>query len=295
METLRSDLRLAIRMLLKKPGFPAAAVITLALGIAVNATMFSMVSAFLLRRPPGREPERVAVVSSVNPAPGFQADANPVSPPNYFAWREANHVFAETAAADEYRTLSLSSQGLLPAADQTAATGQPEALRSAAVSPNYFSVLGISPQLGRTFADGEEQPGRDHVAILSHELWERRFGSDASLIGHTIRLNRENYTVIGVMPPNFRLLGFTPQLWTPLVLTAADQTAAAHHERSLFLFARLKPGVTLEQARAEFTTLAHRAEENFPESEKGWGVAVRTLPDFLVSTFCIRSALAILI
>ena len=180
METLRSDLRLAIRMLLKKPGFTAAAVITLALGIAVNATMFSMVSAFLLRRPPGRDPERVAVVSSVNPAPGFQADANPVSAPNYFVWREANSVLAETAAADEYRTLSLSSQGLLPAADQTAATGQPEALRSAAVSPNYFSVLGISPQLGRTFADGEDQQGRDHVAILSHELWERRFGSDAT-------------------------------------------------------------------------------------------------------------------
>src|SRR5712671_6976037 len=294
METLRSDLRLAIRMLLKKPGFTAAAVVTLALGIAVNATMFSMVSAFLLRRPPGRDPERVAVVSSVNPAPGFQADANPVSAPNYFSWREANHVFAETAAADEYRTLSLSSQGLLPAADQIAATGQPEALRSAAVSPNYFSVLGVSPQLGRTFADGEDQQGRDHVAILSYELWERRFGSDASLIGRTVRLNRENYTVIGVMPPNFRLLGFTPQLWTPLVLTAADQTAAAHHERSLFLFARLKPGVTLEQARAEFTTLAHRAEENFPESEKGWGVAVRTLPDFLVYTFGIRSALAIM-
>src|SRR6267378_3447855 len=294
METLRSDLRLAIRMLLKKPGFTAAAVITLALGIAVNATMFSMVSAFLLRRPPGRDPERVAVLSSVNPTPGFQADANPVSAPNYFAWRDENHAFAETAAADEYRTLSLSSQGSLPAADQTAATGQPEALRSAAVSPNYFSVLGVSPQLGRTFADGEDQQGRDHVAILSHELWERRFGSDASLIGRTVRLNRETYTVIGVMPPNFRLLGFTPQLWTPLVLTAADQTAAAHHERSLYLFVRLKPGVTLEQARAEFTTLAHRAEENFPESDKGWGVAVRTLPDFLVYTFGIRSALAIM-
>src|SRR5712672_708182 len=293
METLRSDLRLAIRMLLKKPGFTAAAVITLALGIAVNATMFSMVSAFLLRRPPGRDPERVAVLSSVNPAPGFQADANPVSAPNYFAWREANHVFAETAAADEYRAVSLSSQSAT-ANGQSSVASQPEALRSAAISPNYFNVLGVSPQLGRTFADGEDQQGRDHVAILSYELWERRFGSDASLIGRTVRLNREDYTVIGVMPPNFRLLGFTPQLWTPLVLTAADQTAAAHHERSLFVFARLKPGVTLEQARAEFTTLAHRAEENFPESEKGWGVAVRTLPDFLVYTFGIRSALAIM-
>jgi putative ABC transport system permease protein len=162
------------------------------------------------------------------------------------------------------------------------------------VSPNYFRVLGISPQLGRTFSDGEDQPGRDHVVILSRELWERHFGSDVSLIGRTIRLNRENYTVIGVMPASFHLLGFPPQLWTPLVLTAADQTAAARKDRSLYLFARLKPAVTLEQARAEMSTLARRAEENFPETEKGWGAAVRTLPDFLVYGFGIRSALAIM-
>jgi putative ABC transport system permease protein len=294
METLRSDLRLAIRMLLEKPGFTAAAVLTLALGIAVNATMFSMVSAFLLRRPPGQEPERVAVVTSINPAPGFLSDATLVSAPNYFAWRDANHVLTAMAAADESRPVSLSSQGLPAGAGQSAAGAQPEALRSAAVSTNYFTVLGVSPRLGRSFADSEDQPGRDHVVILSHELWERRFASDASLMGRTIRLNRENYTVIGVMPSDFRLLGFTPQLWTPLVLTAADQTPAAHQDRSLFLFARLKSGVTIEQARAEFTTLAHRAEENFPESEKGWGAAVRTLPDFLVYNFGIRSGLAIM-
>jgi predicted permease len=281
-EVLLQDLRHGVRMLLKNPGFTLVATTTLALGIAVNATMFSLVSAFLLRRPSGREPERVAVVTSVNPAPTFQPDANPVSPPNYLAWREANHVFADAAAADEYRTLNLTSQG------------QPEALRSAAVSTNYFSVLGVSPQLGRTFSDGEDQPGRDHVVILSHELWERHFGSDVSVVGSTIRLNRENYAVIGVMPASFHLLGLIPQLWTPLVLTAADQTAAARKDRSLYLFARLKPAVTLEQARAEMITLARRAEENFPETEKGWGAAVRTLPDFLVYGFGIRSAIAIM-
>ena len=110
METFVQDLRYGLRQLRKNPGFTAIAVLTLALGIAVNATMFSLVSAFLLRRPPGREPERVAVVSSVDPAQGFQADATPVSAPNYLAWREANHVFADMAAADEYRTVSLSSQ-----------------------------------------------------------------------------------------------------------------------------------------------------------------------------------------
>ncbi len=288
MKTFGKDLQLAVRLLAKNPGFTAVAVVTLALGIAVNATMFSLVSAFLLRRPPGREPERVAVITSVNPARGFQPDANPVSAPNYLAWREANDVFADMAAADEYRTVSFALPG------QSATADRPEALRSAAVSPNYFSVLGVTPQLGRSFAGGEGQPGGDHVVILSHDLWERKFGSDASAIGRTIRLNRENYTVIGVMPASFRLLGFTPQLWTPLVLTAADQTAAARNDRSLHVFARLKPAVTLEQARAELTTLARRAEENFPDTEKGWGVAVRTLPDFLVYDFGIRSALAVM-
>src|SRR5256714_6271212 len=121
---LLQDLRQALRQLRKSPGFTAAAVLTLALGIAVNATMFSLVSAFLLRRPPGRDPERVAVVSSVNPAPAFHADASLVSAPNYLAWRDANHVFADMAAADEYRTVSLT------------ALGHPEALRSAAVCLN---------------------------------------------------------------------------------------------------------------------------------------------------------------
>jgi putative ABC transport system permease protein len=288
LDILLQDLRYAVRGLLKSPGFTTAAVLTLGLGISVNATMFSLVSAFLLRRPPGLEPERVAVVASVSAAPGFLADAKPVSAPNYLAWREANHVFEDTAAADEYRTVNLTSVG------QSTVAGQPEALRSAAVSPNYFTALGVAPQLGRTFSDGEDQPGHDHVVLLSHELWERRFGSDASLIGRTIRLNRENYTVVGVMPASFRLLGFRPQLWTPLVLTAADQTAAAHKNRSLFLFARLKPGVTLERARAELVTLARRAEETFPETEKGWGAAVRTLPDFLIYSFVIRDALAVI-
>jgi putative ABC transport system permease protein len=281
-ETFRDDLRLAVRMLLKNPGFTAIAVLTLALGIAVNATMFSLVSAFLMHPPPGRDPQRVVVVSSVNPNQVFHADASPVSAPNYLAWRETNHVFADTAAADDFRTVSLT------------AAGQPEALRSSAVSPNYFSVLGVSPQLGRVFADGEDQPGRDRVVILTHALWERQFASDVSLIGRTVRLNRENYTVIGVMPASFRLMGPTPQLWTPLTLTPTDQTAVARKDRSLLLYARLKPGVTLAQARAELTTLARRAEESFPHTEKGWGASVRTMSDFFIYDFNIRNALAVL-
>jgi len=281
METLLNDLRLAVRMLRKNPGFTSIAVLTLALGIAVNATMFSLVSAFLLRRPPGQQPERVAVVCSVDPNGNFLPDTNPVSAPNYLAWREANHVFADLAAADEYRAVSLTVQN------------QPEATRAAAVTTNYFSVLGVSPQLGRTFAEGEDQPGHSHVVILGHELWERRFGSDPAIVGRMVRLNREDWDVIGVMPANFKLLGFIPQLWTPLELKAGDQTAAARKNRSLYLFGRLRPGISVEQARAEMATLARHAGENFPETEKGWSTAVRTLPDFLIYSFGIRTGLAV--
>jgi putative ABC transport system permease protein len=282
LEILFQDLRYAARASFKNPGFTVGVVVTLALGIAVNATMFSLVSAFLLRRPVVHEPDRVAVVTSINPARAFLPDTNAVSAPNYFAWREANNVFSDASAADEYRSVSLTAQG------------KPEAFPSAAVSSNYFNVLGVAADFGRTFSEEEDQPGRDHVAILSHELWERRFGSDASVIGSTIRLNRENYVVIGVMPASFHLMGFTPQLWTPLTLTAADRAASARKDHNLHLFARLKPGVTVEQARLEISNLARRSEQDFPETEKGWGAAVRTLPDFLVYNFGIRNALAVM-
>ena len=282
MHTIIQDLRYGIRQLVKNPGFTAIVVITLALGIGIDSTMFSMVSAILLRRPPGHQPDRIAVVTGIDPGNGFQPDTATVSIPNYLAWREANHVFSDIAAADEFHTASWTGQR------------ESESLRSAAVSANYFDVLGVTAQIGRTFSPGEDQSGQDHEVILSHGLWERRFGSDPSVVGRTIRLDRENYTVIGVMPISFRLMGFLPELWTPLVITPDDRTAAAHKDRALYLFGRLKPGVTVVQARAEFATLAHSAEQEFPESDKGWGAMVRTLPDFLIYGFGIRSGLAII-
>lgn len=274
------DLRYAVRGLVKSPGFATAAVLTLAMGIAANATIFSMVSAYLLRRPPGRDPDGVVVISSVNPGGGMFADVNRVSAPSYLTWRTISDRF-ETIAAQQDRTVSLTWQG------------QSTALLSEAVSPEYFSVFQVSPLLGRVFAHGDDQPGRDHIAVLSHQLWDREFGSDRAILGRMIRLDREDYTVVGVMPESFRLMGFTPQLWTPLVLTAADQTAAARRDRTLTVYARLKRGVTLDQIRAEMATLARRNERGFPDTEKGWGIGVRTLPDFLIYAFGIRSALAV--
>ena len=282
MQTVTQDLRYGIRQLVKNPGFTAIAVITLALGIGINSTMFSMVSAILLRRPPGRQPDRIAVVTGIDPGNGYQPDTATVSIPNYLAWREANHVFSEMAAADEFHSASWTGQH------------ESESLRSAAVSANYFDVLGVTAQMGRTFSPGEDQRGQDHEVILGHELWERRFGSDPSVVGRSIRLDRENYVVIGVMPTSFRLLGFLPELWTPLAITPDDRTAAAHKDRPLYLFGRMKPGVTVEQARAEFATLAHSAGEEFPDSDKGWGAMVRALPDFLIYGFGIRGGLAVI-
>lgn len=281
LDTFLQDLRYGLRAIAKTPGFAIAAVFTLALGIGVNATMFSMVSGFLLRRPPGRDPDRVVVISSVNPRGGLFADVSHVSPPNYLAWRASTNVFEDIAAAeDDAVGLSWHRQTM--------------AVESADVTPEYFNVLKVSPLLGRVFADGDDRPGRDHVVILSHQLWDREFGSDRSIIGRAVRLNREDYTVVGVMPESFRLLGFTPELWIPLVLSPADQTAAARRNRSLNVYARLKPGVSLLQVRAEMSTLARRAEEAFPDTEEGWDIGVRTLPDFLIYVFHIGSALVVI-
>jgi predicted permease len=282
-ESLLGDLRFALRQLIKSPGFTLTAVGTLALGIAVNATMFSMVSAFLLPHLPGRDLESMVVVSAVDPDTSFVPDTNAVSPPNYFAWKNDTRLFSVVTAANEYLTGSLSEPGQ-----------QPEAITYAAVAANYFSVFGVSPQLGRAFVAGEDEPGHDHVLILSHGLWERRFHSDPSIIGRSVRLNREDYVVAGVMPAEFRLLGFPSQLWTPLTLTGADRAPSERKNRYLYMFARLAPGITLKQARAQIDVDVRRAQQDFPGTESRWGASVRRMPDFLIHNFNIGSALAVI-
>jgi predicted permease len=281
-ESAWADAKFACRQLLHAPSFTITAVVTLALGIAVNAAIFSLVDAFLVPHLPSRASESLVMVSSVNPDRSFLPDTDPISAPNFFSLRADPSLFADLSAADEHRTGSL------------AGDGQPEAVPFAAVTPNYFSLLGASAQLGRTFVDGEDLDGRNHVIILSHSIWQRRFGSDNSVIGRVVRLNRENYTVVGVMGPEFRLLGFAQELWTPLVLTPADRAPDARSNRNLYAYGRLAPGITLEQARTRIAAFAERAQHDFPSTDQRWKLAVRTLPDFLVYNFGIRSAMAIL-
>ncbi len=282
LEVLLQDLRFGARMLSKNPGFTTVAVLTLALGIAANATIFSFVSAVMLKRPPVRDPQRLAVVSAISPVSSWGVNLNPFSAPNYFAWKKQNLVFVDMAAADPYASASLTGDGT------------PERVSAMRTTANFFSVLGVSAQMGRTFADGEDQDGREHVVILSHELWERRFAGDSSVIGKSLRLNGTRYEVIGVMPAQFVLRPFSAQIWMPVVLSEGQRSAAARENRNLYLFARLKPGATVAEANAEFQRLALAAEHNFPDTEKGWGATVLTLQDYTIRVFNAGPAFVVL-
>jgi predicted permease len=280
LETLVQDLRYGARMLAKNPGFTLVATATLALGIAVNTTIFSVVSGWLLKKPPVADPDRLVVVVSTNAARAIERGRS--SEVDFLAWRNENHVFAEMAAADPYHDYSLTGGG------------EPERLTGMRVTANYFGMLGVPAFLGRTFLASEEQPGRDHVAVLTYSLWERRFASDANIVGKTIALDGEKYVVIGVMPAWFRQVEFLPRLWTPLVLAAEHTDATARDARSIILFARLKAGVDLQQARAEITTLARRTEQNYPASAKGWDANVLTLQEYTIEEDQVRTALVFL-
>lgn len=282
-ESIAADVRFALRQLIKSPGFTITAVLTLALGIAVNGTVFSIVSAWLMPTLPERNADKVVVVSAVNPYDNFVPDVHEVSSPTYASLLADRQVFAEAAAEHDDLPGTLGGE-----------QEQPEAIHYAAVTPNYFSIFGAAPLLGRGFLPGEEQPGRNHVVVLSHALWERRFGSDPGIVGRTIRLNRNDYTVIGVMGADFRLMWLSPQLWMPLTFTATDFAPDARRFRDLMVFAQLSPGITLAQANAEARRLASRAATDYPDIEGRCGASVRTLKDYLVHSFNIAQSLAVM-
>jgi len=175
------DVRFGARMLGKNPGFTAIAVFTLALGIAANATMFSDLSAWMLKKPAVSDPDRLMVVYGTNSNELREVNQNPVSAPNFFAWKKGNRVFSQMAAMDPYEAVSLTGQG------------EPERVSVTRVTANYFSILCVSPALGRTFAVGEDQSGGDRAVTLSHALWERWYGSDPKVVGATVRLNVESH------------------------------------------------------------------------------------------------------
>ncbi|MGH9936485.1 MAG: ABC transporter permease, partial [Blastocatellia bacterium] len=213
MNTLWQDLRYGARMLLKNPGFTLIAVVTLALGIGANTTIFSVVNAVLLRPLPYQEPERLAQVWETW-LPG-EVSSGRVSPNNFADWRKQARSFDELGA---YWLWLYTLTG----------TNEPTEVAGMKVSANFFATLGVSPQLGRAFLPEEEQPEKNRVAIISHGFWQRRFGGDAAVIGRTLRLDDGGYTVVGVLRPDFRqtelAVDYGAEVWTPeAVATAANQ------------------------------------------------------------------------
>jgi len=274
LEDFLTDARFGARMLLKNPGFAAVAIVTLALGIAANTTIFSAVNGRMLRRPRIKDPARVAVILTTDPAKeGWGWDRQPVSPFDFAAWREHSRSF-EDMAASEGGDFALTGGG------------EPERLSGMRVSANYFEVLGVSASLGRTFLPHEDQSGHNGVVILSHGLWQRRFGSNPKVIGQVLRLNDEDYTVVGVMSAGYRLDVYGgPQLWTPLVFPPESLLPAARGNRSLEVMARLKPGTNVETARAEMVALAQRSEQAYPGTSKGSSASAMSLQHYIADEF----------
>ncbi|MEX1245539.1 MAG: ABC transporter permease [Thermoanaerobaculia bacterium] len=275
METLLQDVRFGLRMLRNNPGFTAVAVVTLALGIAANTTIFSLVNGLMLRPPRIKDPAGVVVVVTVDPAkgPGWGWDRNPVSAPDFVAWREQSDAF-EDMVASERSDFALTRKG------------DPERLSGTRVSASYFQMLGASPALGRTFLPDEDQPGHAQVVILSDALWQRRFGSSPNVVGTTVRLNDESYTVIGVMPSSYRLGVYgPPQLWTPLVFGPESILPAARQDRRLTVMARLKSGVSIDTAKAEMAALAQRSEQAYPGTSKGWSATAMSIQHYIADEF----------
>jgi len=283
LEVFFQDLRFGARMLHKNPGFTLVAVLTLALGIAANATVFSFVSAVLYKRPPVYDSDRVLVVYGTAAARGLGTSLNPVSAPNYFTWKRENRVFSDLAALEPYISVNLTGKD------------EPERISANRATSNYFSVIGVAPALGRAFANGDDQAGHDRVVLLDYRFWERKFGSDPSIVGKTIRLNGEEHTVIGVLPRPFQIMSFRSEVWLPLVLDESQQGAAARQTRTLYLFARSKPGVTLDQAQSNLRTLGSLVVQLFPDTEAGWDTNCLTLQEYIIHDFNANAAFVILL
>src|SRR6266403_1596899 len=272
------DVRFGARMLRQNPGFAAVAIVTLALGIATNTTIFSVVNGWMLRAPRIKDHAGVVVILSTNPAKGWGWDQNPVSVPDFVVWRGQNQSF-EDMVATEGSDFALTGEG------------EPERLEGTRVSASYFNLLGVSAALGRTFLPGEDQPGHDQVVVLSDGLWQRRFGSNPKVVGKSVRLNGDSYKVVGVMPKGYRLGYYGPQLWTPLVFPPESVLPAAREDHSLSVMARLKSGASVETAKAAMAALAQRSEQTYPGTSKGWGATAMPIQKYMAEEFKAASRL----
>lgn len=256
-------------MLAKSPGFTAVAVAVLALGIGVTCAMFSFVDAVLLKPLGYKNPEQLVVVWEKNP----RVDRSTPAPPMFREWRAQNRVFSHMAAYTNF-IRGGGGEGL-----NLTGHGPAERIRCTAVSASYFDLLGIQPALGRTFRDEEEQVGQEHVVILSNRFWRRTFGGDTGVLGKAIELSDEKYTVVGVLPGNGIFDRLPTDSWIPLAIRP-DQM---RWDTQFFtVLARLKPGVTLEQANADMSRITEEAARQGPEFRRGYSANVVRFRDEVV-------------
>jgi predicted permease len=272
MQVLWQEIRHCLRSLRKSPGFAILAILALALGIGANTAIFSVVNGVLLRPLAYGHPDRLVVI--------LHDGQWPVSPDDYLDWRGQSRSFQQMGAAQVWNA---------PLTGRDHA----EVLSGMEVSPNIFSLLGVPAWRGRTFAAGDDQPGHGHVAVLSYQLWQRRFGGDPKIIGQQVTLNGESYTVNGVMPESFHFAPFwatNADVWVPLLL---DQRLNNRGSRSLRIFARLRHGVPLVQAQADIDVICRRLAAEYPATNEGMTATVLPLQEKVVSN--IRPTLLVLL
>ena len=271
MSGLLQDFRYALRQLRKSRGFAVVAVITLALAIGANTAIFSVVDAVLLHPLPYPDSDRLVKVSQT-----FEGEStDDASPANYLDWVSQNHVFSDMAASRGW-------QGSLSAGDR------PERIRGTMTTPSFFPLFGVRPILGRGLQASDAQPGNDHLVVLGYGLWQRSFAADGAIVGRNIQLNGEQYTVVGVMPPNFSPDEYgelwLPSPWgVPTHPLVPDKDPRQFRDRNyLAVWARLKPGVTAQQAHAELDTIGRRLEKQYPDANERTGVTFLPLYDYVV-------------
>jgi len=268
MNTLIYDLRYGLRMLLKNPGFTFAALITLALGIASSTAIFSVIDGVLLRPLSYPDSEKIMILYPTTRSTGEPAGAS--APANYIDYAAQNDVFSHMAA-------SRGEQASLSDGDR------PERVRGTMTTSSLFPLFGVSPILGRTLLPSDEQPGHNHVVVLSSELWARRYSSDRDIIGRDILLNDEPHTVVGVMPPNYMPDGYG-ELWIPSAFGIPANSIRPNVDprpirgsNYLDVYGRLKPGVTLEKARSEMDAISRRLENQYADDNSDTGIRITPL------------------
>ncbi|MCG3160733.1 MAG: hypothetical protein JMDDDDMK_01808 [Acidobacteria bacterium] len=282
MQNLLQDIRYAFRTFRKRPGFTLVAIIALALGIGANTAIFSVINSILLKPLAYKDPAALVSINHDYPKINLKASVSAIG---YTHYRDNAKSF-ESMAAVTGGSFNLTGGG------------DPERLNGSPVTHNLFSTLGAQPALGRVFLPEEDQPGKNKVVVLSHAFWQRRFGGDPGLVNKTITLNDESYTVVGVMPASFqfgRELGQVLDLWTPIAFTSEQLQFNRLTNENLFVIARLKPGVTIQQAQSELNTIADNLRrEYFPAGadRSNWGLATQPFRELVIGD--IRQALWIL-